>query len=191
MHTKLRAATAGVLLFSAINLFAQDAPPQGFDPVQMRQRRMEEIRQTMDVKDEAEWNALSERITAVMDLRRTERSLAGGGGFGGPGGPGGPPPRRNNRDGLPNEGGNSGPGDFRGPPPGAGGPGPRRQRAPEAEALQKAIDAKAPAAELKTKLAELKTARQKNRAELEKAQDDLRQLLTTQQEAAAVTLGLL
>ena len=195
MHRTIRAATAGVLLFSAINLFAQDAPPQGFDPAQMRQRRMEQIRQTMDVKDEAEWTALSERITAVMDLRRTERGLAGGGRFGGPGGPGrpgGPPPRRNNPDGGPNDGGNAGPADFRGPPPGAGGPGgPRRQLAPEAEALQKAIDAKAPAAELKTKLAELRTARQKNRAELEKAQDDLRQLLTTQQEAAAVTLGLL
>ena len=72
-----------MLLFSSINLLAQDAPPQGFDPAQMRQRRIEQIRQTLDVKEDAEWNALSERITAVMDLRRTERSLADGGGFGG------------------------------------------------------------------------------------------------------------
>jgi hypothetical protein len=46
-------------------------------------------------------------------------------------------------------------------------------------------------AELKAKLEEYKAARQKKQAELEKAQEELRQILTVQQEAVAVTFGLL
>ena len=66
-----------------------------------------------------------------------------------------------------------------------------REANPEMEALRKAIEDKAPASEIKAKLAALRDARKKKEAELEKAQDELRQLLSARQEAVAVTLGLL
>src|SRR5690242_10927736 len=84
------AAAAG-LLIGAANLLAQNRPPQGdFDPAQMRQRMMERIREALDVKEDTEWQAVSERINKVMDARRAARGPGGPGGFGGPGG--GPAP---------------------------------------------------------------------------------------------------
>ncbi len=62
---------------------------------------------------------------------------------------------------------------------------------PEFEALRKAIQANASSAELKAKIAEVEAARAKNRADLEQAQAQLRQVLTARQEAIAMTLGLL
>jgi hypothetical protein len=59
------------------------------------------------------------------------------------------------------------------------------------DALRKAVDGKAPNSELKTKLADLKEARKKKQEALEKAQEDLRQLLSVRQEAIAATMGLL
>src|SRR5205814_1892732 len=49
---------------------------------------------------------------------------------------------------------------------------------PEAEALQKAVESKASADELKAKLAQYREARKEKQAKLEKAQDELRQLLS-------------
>src|SRR5689334_3252080 len=97
---------AAGLLLGAATLQAQDGPPPGnFDPAQMRQRMMERIREALDVKDETEWQAISERITKVMDARRAVR---------GPGGPGGPPPaggppRDGNGPGSPDAGPGPGP----------------------------------------------------------------------------------
>jgi hypothetical protein len=178
---------AAGLLLGAANLPAQDGPPPGnFDPAQMRQRMIERIREALDVKDDAEWQIISERITKVMDARRGARGPGGMAGFGPP--PGGPPPQGSNGPGPGNAGpGPAGAGEFRGPPPG----GFAAQVSPEAEALRKAIEAKAPTAELKTRLAEFKAARAKKQAELEKAQQDLREVLSVQQEAVAVTFGLL
>ena len=62
---------------------------------------------------------------------------------------------------------------------------------PELDALRKAINNKASAAEIKSKLADLRTARKQKEAGLEKAQDDLKTILSARQEAVAVTLGLL
>ncbi len=96
-------------------------------------------------------------------------SMSGRGmfGFGGRrGGPGGPDGEQGQRR-------------F-GPPP-----------SPEAEALQKAIDAKAPKAELKAAVEKYQAARKVKLAELEKAQDDLRKVLTARQEAIATLNGLL
>jgi hypothetical protein len=173
---------AGWVILGTSSVFAQDGPPPGaFDPAQMRQRMMERMREQFEVKDDAEWKLISERITKVMDLRRS------GGGFGGPGpGLGGPPFGAVG-------GGSQGPGP--GGPAGMGPGGPpggfRRPMTPEMEALQKAVDAKAPAAELKKLVAAVKEARVKRQAELETAQQELRQTLTLQQEAVATSLGLL
>ena len=82
--------------------------------------------------------------------------------------------RRNN-----NGGGNGGRGGFNAPP------------SPEAEDLQKALDAKASPDELKAKLAKFREARKVKEAALTKAQEDLRKVLTVRQEATAVSMGLL
>jgi hypothetical protein len=57
--------------------------------------------------------------------------------------------------------------------------------------LQKAIDAKAPKAEVKAALEKYVAARKAKQAELEKAQEELRKVLTSRQEAIATLNGLL
>jgi hypothetical protein len=75
---------------------------------------------------------------------------------------------------------------------GRGGPGgPGGQANPEADALQKAIDAKASNAEMKAALAKYVESRKAKQAALEKAQADLRKVLTPRQEAIAALSGLL
>ena len=173
------------LLLGAGRLQAQDQPPQGnFDPAQMRQRMQERMKQQFEVTEDSEWKAISERIEKVMQARRSLGGSAGPGGFGGPG----------FRGGQGSAGGPGGPDTQGGPggPPQQGGPGGfGRESSPELEALRKAIESKAPASEIKTKLADLRAARKKKEAELERAQNDLREILSARQEAVAVMLGLL
>ena len=172
-------ALVALLTLGGSALIAQDnnpppAPPGGggpgggrgnFDPEQMRQRMMERYREQLDVKDDAEWKLISTRVEKVNETRR---EVGGGFGFGrggrgGPGGPGGP-------GGGGRRGGDAG---------------------PEAEALQKAIDDKSSAEDLKEKLTAYREAKKKKEAALEKAQEDLRKVLTARQEAVAVLNGLL
>lgn len=134
-----------------------------FDPEQMRVRMMERFREAFEVKDDAEWKLIEGRITKVNDARRDMSGF--GRGFGGPGGRGG------------------GPGGGRG---GFGG-----EPNPDAEALQKALEAKASADEIKAKLAKYRESQKTKQAALEKAQADLRQVLSVKQEAQAVLMGLL
>lgn len=137
-----------------------------FDPEQMRVRMMERYREAFEVKDDAEWKLIEGRINKVNDSRR---GMAGGFGrmFGGPGGRGGGP------------GGPGGRGGFGGEPN------------PDAEALQKALEAKASADEIKAKLAKYRESQKAKQAALEKAQAELRQVLSVKQEAQAVLMGLL
>ena len=58
-------------------------------------------------------------------------------------------------------------------------------------ALRKAIDDKAPAAEIKTKLAAVRAETKAKEAKLDAAQEELRGVLTSRQEAIAVANGLL
>jgi hypothetical protein len=62
---------------------------------------------------------------------------------------------------------------------------------PEAQSLQAAIDAKKSNGEIKNLLSRLREAREARRADLVRAQDELRALLTPRQEVAAVLRGLL
>lgn len=187
---------AGCLLVGAAPVSAQNQGGQGnFDPAQMRQQMMERMREQFEVKDDAEWTLISQRIEKVNEARRAMGGGGGGfGGFGGPGGPGGRPPG-GAQDGGPGGGGGGarggggpgGPGGF-----GGGGPGGfNRQPDPAAEALQKTIEAKGTSEEIKAKLAQLREARKEKEAKLEKAQADLRQVLTARQEALAVLMGML
>jgi hypothetical protein len=211
--------TAAWLVVSTGNAQPQDRPqPGNFDPQQMRQRMTERMREQFDVKDDTEWKAISERIDKVMQARRSVGGAGGPGGFGFPGGRAGQggPDAPDGQGGPPQQGGQGGPDGF-GPPPGdaqgapgqspdnpqrpggmrnsSGGPGGPggfgREPNPELDALRKAIENKASAAEIKSKLADLRAARKQKEAELEKAQDELRKILSARQEAVAVTLGLL
>ena len=74
--------------------------------------------------------------------------------------------------------------------PGGGGGFPGMAN-PDADALQKVIDAKASNAETKAALSKFVEARKAKQAALEKAQADLRKVLTPRQEAIATVNGLL
>jgi hypothetical protein len=147
------------------------AQAQGnFDPAAFRQRQMDNYRERLDVKSDDDWNKLEPIIGKVMDAQRDAR-MGMGFGFGGRGGRGG--------------GGGGGNAD-----------GANRSRfggtpTPEGEALEKAIDDKAPPEELKAKLAKFREARAQKEAALTKTQDELRKALSPRQEAAAVLAGLL
>lgn len=182
------ALLATALLLNVGNLVAQDRQGGGgggggrgnFDPEQMRQRMMERYRETLDIKDDAAWKLIEERVTKVTEARREVG--VGGRGFGGPG-MGGP---RGNR------GGGADTANAQG---GQGGQGGRRafggEPNPEYEALQKAIEDKASNDEIKAKLAKYRDSRKAKQAKLVTAQEELRKVLTPRQEAAAVLLGLL
>jgi hypothetical protein len=62
---------------------------------------------------------------------------------------------------------------------------------PEVETVQKAFDSKAPTAEMRAAIDKLIEVRKVHRTALEKAQADLRQVLTVHQEAVAAVNGLL
>ena len=59
------------------------------------------------------------------------------------------------------------------------------QPSPEADALQKAVDDNAPAAQIKDLLAKYKASQKAKQAKLEAAQADLKNVLTVKQEAQA------
>jgi Spy/CpxP family protein refolding chaperone len=148
---------------------------QNMDAQQMQQffqRRMNEmLRERLEVTDDAEWKIVEERLGRVTQARWA--TIAEGAGLMGMG------------MGFGRGRGGEGPGGGR------GFAGLFGQPSAEAQALQQAIDAKAPAAEIKAKLAKLKELRKQKQAELVKAQDDLRNVLTPRQEAIASLLGLL
>jgi hypothetical protein len=185
--------TAGLVLVFSPLARAQNGPgPGGFDLAKMRQHMLQRLREQLDVKDESEWKIISERIQKVMEIRR---SLGGPGGPG-PGfmGPGGPPPRveSNNAPEGPSADNSGPPEPSEGPSASSGVPaGFNHAASPELEALHKAIEAKASSAELKAKLAEFRAARASKEVELEKAQNDLKQVLSVRQEAVAVAFGVL
>jgi uncharacterized protein YdeI (BOF family) len=138
----------------------------GGDPAQFQQQMMERTRERLEVKDDAEWKALEPLVQKVMDVRRDMFSMAARG-FGRTRGGGDNAGDNNNRRG------------------GFGTP------SPELDALEKAIEAKATKAELTAAIAKVDEARKAKQAELEKAQANLRKVLTTRQEAIATASGLL
>jgi len=143
-----------------------------FDPAQFQQRMMERTREDLEVKEDTEWKALEPLVQKVMDLRRESFSGMGRGMFGGRRGGGG-----GGGVGGADQGGRRG--------------GPFGQASPEAEALQRAIESKASNSELKAALAKFVESRKAKQAELEKAQAELRKVLSVRQEAIATSSGLL
>lgn len=171
-------AVAAALCLSADNLLAQQDNGGGggggggrrgrggnMDPAQFQQRMMDNAKERLGFTNDTDWSAVQPLVQKVFDARRD--AMAGGFGrmFGRRGGPGG-----------------GGPGGQAG----ADGTGNA-----EADALQQAVDANAPAAQIKTLLEKYRTAQKAKEAKLDQAQADLQKVLSQKQEAEAVLLGLL
>jgi hypothetical protein len=140
----------------------------------MRQQAMDRYKEALEVTSDDEWKVIAERIQKVMDARREIGGMGRGMGMFARGRRGG--------DNAPQ----AAPQAARG-----GGRGGFGQPNPELEALQKVIDAKGSADELKAALAKYRAAQADKRAKLEKAQEELKQVLNARREALCVTLGLL
>ncbi|MBX3744893.1 MAG: hypothetical protein KF833_06240 [Verrucomicrobiae bacterium] len=175
------AAVAAAMVIGSGNVLAQGRPGGGggqggpgggnWDPEQMRQRMMERYREQLEVRSDAEWNLIQERIAKVTEARRDVGTMGmGAAALRGAMARG---PR-----------GNEGGGQQRGNRPGG-------TSIPEADDLEKAIEARASAEEIKAKLAKYREARQARQAALTKAQNELRQVLNVRQEAVAVMAGIL
>lgn len=176
------AAISAVLSLSAADLQAQaqgqgrdrqdrgNRPDRGnFDPAQMRERMLNNWKDTLEVTSDEEWNAMKPLVQKLQDARMQTLSGMGRGMFGAQrrGGPGGGAPDQAQRR-------------F-----------PGQQANPAADALEKAVEAKASKAELKAAIAKYQENRKARQAELEAAQENLRKVLTARQEALATLNGLL
>jgi len=174
-------AMAVTLVISADTLLAQDnnkpATPGGdqagqrrqrgnFDPAQMQQRMLERIQEQLGFTNDTEWDAVKPLVQKVIDAQRDARGNGMRALFGG-----------RNRGGDQGGNNNRGTSVF-------------GQSSPEQEALQKAIDDNAPAAQIKDLLTKYKAAQKVKQAKLEAAQADLKAVLTSKQEAQAYLLGL-
>jgi hypothetical protein len=137
------------------------------DPAEMQQRIMDNIRDQMSITNDEEWSVIQARVQKVMDARRD----VGGPNFG-------RLFRRRNNDGGDNGGGGRRGGFF-------------GQPSPELDSLQNAIDNNAPAEQVKAAMEKYRASHKAKEAALEKAQDDLKSVLTVKQEAVAVSLGLI
>jgi hypothetical protein len=143
------------------------------DPAQMQQFLVDGARDRLEFTNDTDWAAVEPLIKKVI-AARLEVGLGGGGrGMFGGGRRGG-----NNGEQAGQGGNNRQRGGFGGP------------ASPEQEALQKALDDNAPAAQIKDLLAKHKAAQKAKQAKLEAAQADLKKVLTTKQEAEAFLLGL-
>jgi Spy/CpxP family protein refolding chaperone len=140
---------------------------RNFNPEDMQARMLTAIRERFGISNDEEWALISQRITKVMELRRTTGGGMGGGFRGGPGGPGGDTQGRGGRMGR--GGSNS----------------------QETEALQQALTDKMPDAEIKARMDRLRDTRKAADAKLREAQEELRAVLTVPQEATAVLFGFL
>jgi hypothetical protein len=163
---------------------------RGFDPSQLRDTMLQNARDQLEVKDDAEWKVIGDQVSKVLDAQQgaingSAKILT--------------LLRRNNNNGNGNGNGGFGNGNGNGGGQNAG----QARRAggmgglfgaastPEDEALQSAIDRGASPAELKTAIQKVEAVRKQKQDALDKAHADLRALLTPRQEAIAITLGLL
>ena len=179
----LLVGAVAVLGLSAGQLMAQDPPPGGrqgggpgrgnFDPAQMQQRMMERYKEVLEFTSDDEWNAVQPLVQKVTEARRdVAMGGMGRGMFGGQRRGGGNAPQADQPQGQRRG--------FGGPEPSAA-----------MQELQKSVDAKASAEELKGKIAKVRAERKEKEAALTKAQDDLRKVLNARREAQAVLAGLL
>lgn len=170
-----------LVMFGATNAMAQrgggrgqggPGGPGGFDPSQFMDRMMDRMQEQLAFSDD-EWKVVRPMVEDVMEKQRSTRGPGMGGMFGRGG--------RGGRGGDQNAGG-----------PGRGGRGPfGGGDFPEQEALQEAIDKDASADVIKSKLAAYKKAVASKEADLKKAQDKLRAVLSVKQEAQLTLFGMI
>jgi len=166
---------AGVAASLSFGLSQATAQPdnqggrRNFDPAQFRERMMDRVKEQLEITDDSDWKAIQPLVQKVMDARMATMAGIGRGMMGGG-------PRRPGGDNNNDQGARRG---------------PFGQPSPEAEALQRAIDGKASNTELKAAIAKYGESRKAKQAELEKAQADLRKVLSVRQEALATLNGLL
>ena len=134
----------------------------------MMQRMMDNIKDQLEFTNDTDWDAVQPLVQKVMEARRD----AGGG-------MNMMRMMRGNRGGQGGQGGNRRGGMFGGQPN------------PDAEALQKALDDNAPAGQVKTLLAKYQASMKTKQTALKDAQEALRAVLNSRQEAQATLLGLL
>jgi len=174
--TAMVSVVTGLLVMAWVGgVFSQEAPaqPRGgrrggrFNMEEMRQRMADRMKELLAATDE-EWQILQPRVENVQTLSRQARSSGGMGMLFG---------RGRRRGGAPTEGAEA-----------------RELSAVEkaVEQLQKTLeDENAAPDQIRKDLTALRGAREKARQELEKAQKELRELVTLRQEAQLVLLGLL
>ena len=168
------AGVAAVLLSGTMNVFAQRG---GGDPAQARERQLVTIRERLEVASDDEWKIIQPRIEKVLDARTALTPLN-------------PSPNQFGRGGGRGRGGQGGaadPGNGGGRRGGFGNQTPN----PVVEALTRAVESNASSDELKQKLAKWREERKAKEADLAKAQDDLKKVLSVKQEAIAMTIGLM
>jgi peptidoglycan hydrolase CwlO-like protein len=145
------------------------------DPAQFRQQAEQRMKEQLGASDE-EWKILQPKLDKVQTAQRDVRAggmmgmMSARGGRGGPGGPGAA---------------------AGGTPPAANAPA-QSEVQKKAGDLQKVLDNKdAKPEDIKTALTAYRDARTKAKADLEKAQKDLKEVLSLKQEAQLVMMGLL
>jgi hypothetical protein len=175
------AGVAALTCLGASSVLAQNGGGNGggnwrnMSPEERQQARLNMVKDQLEVKDDAEWTAISPLVAKVQDAQRDLFSMGGGFNRFGRGGRGGG-----------DQGGDQGGGQNR-----QGRGGNFGTPSPEHEALQKAIESKAPKAELKSALDKYVASRKAKQATLDQAQANLRKVLTARQEAIATASGLL
>jgi hypothetical protein len=149
------------------------------DPSQRAEMQVDSLRDSLAVTNDAEWDVISPRLLKVVQLK-SDNSMAEvsrmmapltawmGAGAGGMGG---------NMRGMGGVGGIMGMLGI--------------QSDPSADALQQALDAQGSVAQVKAALAKFRAVKQQRQAELTKAQDALKAVLSVRQEAALALAGYL
>jgi hypothetical protein len=161
---------------------AQDAGARrGFDPDQMRERMMDRMKTELKASDE-EWTVIQGLLQDVM-LKQRELTAGRVGGMAAFAGQRGRPD-------APGQGPQQGARGGR--PAGAQGAIAQGAAAAELEKLSSALESpNTTATQLKQHLAAVRAAREKAEAELKKARNDLREVLTVEQEAKLVVMGVM
>jgi len=154
------------------------------DPAQFRQQMQDRMREAMGATPD-EWALLQPKIEKIQQLQRA--ASAGRGGmallYGN---------RNNTADPNAAAGGRGGRGNRGQGANGTTGNDPPSPVATKAQELQTTLQNKdTPPDELKQKLSELRQARTKAKADLGKAQEELREIVTVRQESVLVTIGIL
>ncbi len=151
---------------SLVSVAQQRDRGMGFDPAQMRDMMLTRMQEQLKIAD-ADWTAIKPLVEKVMEHQQSNMR----------------PPMMMMRP----PGGNQGP----------DGNQPRRPRFggepdPAETALQKALESESTSVDdIKAKMTALRTARAKKAADLKKAREDLRSVLTVRQEAQMVLSGFL